>query len=430
MNNAKDYLLQIPAFAREKHSLEEAKVLFSELGCPFPGKVIHVAGTNGKGSVCSFLSSVLYASGCRVGTFTSPHLVDIRERISINGTMVGEERFEKSFQTVLQAVRRMEKRGYEHPTFFEFLFYMAAVCFYEEKLDYVILETGMGGRLDITNLCCPAVTAITSVSLDHMAYLGNTVRKIAGEKAGIIKTGVPVVYDGNDREAAVVIREAARQQGAPCLNVREEGWSWEMKHQFPEISGRFQGEPVKMTLPFPAAYQVWNSVVAVKILELLKDRRVTGDSLKRGIQSARWEGRMEEVLPDVFLDGAHNRDGIQAFCDSASRILYDRKKKAVLLFAAVSDKEYRTMAEELVCGLKPERIFVACLDSSRSLDIESMKTAFQTAECPVIGFSNVKEALCHGLEQKQEDEILFCAGSLYFVGELKHCLREENYDKF
>lgn len=431
MESTRDYLLRIPEFARKKHSLKEAEAFLEELGCPFPGTVIHVAGTNGKGSVCAFLASILRASGYCVGTFTSPHLEDIRERISLNGEPIEEKAFQSSFRRVKETWEQMEKGGMTHPTFFEYLFYMAAACFYEKKPDFVILETGMGGRTDVTNVCRPALCVITSVSLDHMAYLGNTVEEIAGEKAGIIKAGAPVIFDGNDRAAAAVIRKAAETAGTECTDVRDLEVSAGWDGAFPVITMPFGCGRVKARLPFPADYQVRNAAAAVKAAELLAAGRegIGAASVSAGLERTRHQGRMEEVLPGVYLDGAHNRDGILAFCRAASRIARCAGKRIRLLFSAVSDKEYGQMAEELLEELRPEEIFLAHMESGRSLTEGQLEQAFRQADCPVRCFSTVRSALSAALEARGED-LLFAAGSLYFMGELKECLKEDEYDKF
>ncbi len=423
MEDTRDYLLRIPEFAREKHSLSEAEEFLRDLGCSFPGKVIHVAGTNGKGSVCAFLSSILTASGYHVGTFTSPHLTDIRERICLDGEPIEEKTFQDSFKRVRAVWEKWKGKGRSHPTFFEYLFYMAAVCFDRKQPDFVILEAGMGGRRDVTNVCRPSVCVITSISLDHMAYLGDTVEEIAGEKAGIIKAGVPVVFDGNDRTAAAVIRKAAGEMKADCTDVRDLGLSVKWKGAFPEISMDFCGSRMTALLPFPAGYQVWNGAAAVKAAELLGGE-IRAQSVSEGLSRARHAGRMEEVRPGFYLDGAHNRDGIRAFCQAASRIASCSGKKVRLLFSAVSDKEYGRMAEEILEELKPEEIFLAHMESDRGLSAAELTGAFKGASCPVRCFSAVREALACALTSRGEG-LLFAAGSLYFVGELKECLKEE-----
>ena len=195
--NAEEYLSGIPMWTRKKNTLEDVRAYLEAMGNPDRAlKAIHVAGTNGKGSVCAFLTSVLAEAGLHTGTFISPHLTEVRERFLIDGRMVDRESFEKSFQAVYFVTQDMVGRGYCHPTFFEFCFYMAMVLFRDKQVDISVLETGMGGRLDTTNVIeRPLACVITSISLDHTQYLGDTIPAIAGEKAGIIKRRVPVVFD-------------------------------------------------------------------------------------------------------------------------------------------------------------------------------------------------------------------------------------------
>ena len=207
---------RIPMWTRKKNSLEDVRRFLDYLGNPDRDRpAIHVAGTNGKGSVCAFLTSILEEAGYSTGTFISPHLVEVRERFLINGRMVDQESFEGAFETVLEASRKLADQGLCHPTFFEFLFYMAMVLFRMRDVDVMILETGMGGRLDITNVLeRPAACVITSISMDHTKYLGDTLAKIAGEKAGIIKTGVPLIFDDGQPEVSTILEGFAFRRGA------------------------------------------------------------------------------------------------------------------------------------------------------------------------------------------------------------------------
>ena len=205
------YISDIPKFTK-KNSLEHTKKFLLELNIDVNKmKVIHVAGTNGKGSVCAIISNVLVECKKRTGLFVSPHLVEMNERIRINNEQIDNEEFTNAFNRVKYAADRMCERGYSHPTFFEFLFLMGMWEFNKENVEYAVLETGLGGRLDATNsIDNPYLTIITSIGMDHMEYLGDTIDKIAGEKAGIIKTGVPVIYWGQDEKVSGVIEEKGR----------------------------------------------------------------------------------------------------------------------------------------------------------------------------------------------------------------------------
>ena len=218
-----DYIEEIPKFT-SKNPLDHTKALLKCLGDPQNQmQVIHVAGTNGKGSVCAYLDSMLRAGGYKVGLFTSPHLVKINERFKINGEMISDERFVKAFEEVQKIIKKAQEDGLDHPSYFETLFLMGMVVFKEADVDYVVLETGLGGRLDATNTVDhPLACIITSISLDHVEYLGDTIGKIAGEKAGIIKPQVPVIYDGHQPEASEVIEKRANELGSPAFALTED----------------------------------------------------------------------------------------------------------------------------------------------------------------------------------------------------------------
>ena len=221
MKEAEDYINQIPLFGphtegRNKSGNENLEAVMALLGNPhLAHKAIHVAGTNGKGSTVQFLRAILTEEGYRVRTFTSPHLISITERIE----GITEEEFVECYQIVRNACEHAVQKNLQHLSYFEFLFAMAAVYFSKLELDYVIYETGLGGRLDATNVLVPVLTIITEIGLDHMKYLGNTIEAIAGEKAGIIKTGVPVVYHTGSLEADAVVKNQAEALAAEAINV-------------------------------------------------------------------------------------------------------------------------------------------------------------------------------------------------------------------
>lgn len=433
MMQAEEYLEKIPMWTREKHSLTDIRAFLHEMGDPDRKlSIIHVAGTNGKGSVCAFLTSLYRNAGFRTGTFISPHLVTVRERFLLNNEMVSPGKLQAAFETVLETVNIMKEKGYSHPSYFEFLFYMAMALFADETPELVILETGLGGRLDATNVVeNPLACVITSISLDHIMYLGDTIEAVAGEKAGIIKRQVPVIYDDTVPEASEVIRERAVQMASKAYPVGKGDFSiLETKDQ--GLSIRAEGEaaqafaaagPLVLEIPFEAPYQAENAMLAVKTAVVLGQRergfRLTEAQITEGIRTARWAGRMERAGENLYLDGAHNPGGIKAFIQAAASMAARQKKKAYLLFGAVSDKDYRAMARLLCEGISWARIGVVHIDSSRSMDTEVLAEAFSQAyKGPVRAFETAGEAL-REMKKQAGDELLFCAGSLYLIGELK-----------
>ena len=433
MMQAEEYLEKIPMWTREKHSLTDIRAFLHEMGDPDRKlSIIHVAGTNGKGSVCAFLTSLYRNAGFRTGTFISPHLVTVRERFLLNNEMVSPGKLQAAFETVLETVNIMKEKGYSHPSYFEFLFYMAMALFADETPELVILETGLGGRLDATNVVeNPLACVITSISLDHIMYLGDTIEAVAGEKAGIIKRQVPVIYDDTVPEASEVIRERAVQMASKAYPVGKGDFSiLETKDQ--GLSIRAEGEaaqafaaagPLVLEIPFEAPYQAENAMLAVKTAVVLGQRergfRLTEAQITEGIRTARWAGRMERAGENLYLDGAHNPGGIKAFIQAAASMAARQKKKAYLLFGAVSDKDYRAMARLLCEGISWAGIGVVHIDGSRSMDTEVLAEAFSQAyKGPVRAFETAGEAL-REMKKQAGDELLFCAGSLYLIGELK-----------
>ncbi len=408
----REYLLDIPLWTRKKNTLAQVRDFLTELGDPERElKLIHVAGTNGKGSVCADLTAVLTAAGYRVGTFVSPHLVDVKERFLLDGEPIPEELFEESFERVLAAVRRMTARGYCHPTFFEFVFLMALVCYQKTRPDYVILETGLGGRLDTTNVIrSPLACVITSISLDHTQYLGGTIPEIAAEKAGIIKPSVPVIYDDNRSEASAVIAARAQELSAPGYPVREE--------EVPDFIRQ---------LPFAAPYQAMNAALAVRALSVLAVPGVDGEVCRLALSKVKWAGRMEQVEPDIWLDGAHNPGGIAAFVRAVKRQTetLPGPRQIHLLFAAVADKDYRAMIRTLCTELPLARVTVVQLGSSRAADAGMLAEQFASCGCTQAeAFADAREALAAALRYKGSGDRLYIVGSLYLVGEIKAILED------
>ena len=461
MGKAEEYLDQIPMWTRKKNSLQDVRALLEAMGSPdrrIPA--IHVAGTNGKGSVCAFLTSVFREAGYKTGTFISPHLVEIRERFLINGRMADSQAVEESFERVLSAARAMMEKGYCHPTFFEFLFYMAMDLFEREKVDIMIIETGLGGRLDTTNVLeHPLAAVITSISKDHTAYLGNTIAEIAGEKAGIVKPGVPVIYDGSDEEASRVIEHAAVEKNSPRIPVGQDDFVIKaIRSGQMEISARMMdGKALNLLIPFEARYQAENAMLAVRTLEVLQGnfskadpgtktpaagtelsasemppsltglrlpRPITAAHLTEGVKKTLWPGRMEQARPGIYLDGAHNPGGIRAFLETAKEMRERQEKKAYLLFAAVSDKDYEVMAEELTQGMEWAAIGVVHMNSDRGLSAGLLAELFRKhASCQVTSYEDTGQALAD-MERRAEGGLLFCAGSLYLIGEIKACMKK------
>lgn len=430
---AVEYLDSTPRFTA-KNAMEDTRAFLERLGSLEKGmSIIHVAGTNGKGSVCAYLDSILRAAGRSVALFTSPHLVDIRERFVIDGEMVSREAFLEAFLRVYElldwrALER-EERAY-HPTYFEYLFFMAMLLFAERKPDICILETGLGGRLDATNaLEDKALTVITHISLDHVEYLGDTVGKIAGEKAGILRRNTPAVCWDTCPETTAVFEKRARELGAPLYFVSKNDISLlKFKRKVIDFSLRSRYyNTINLTLHTAAAYQMENAALAVRAAEVLDGgRTITAGELREGVWRCFWAGRMEEILPEVYLDGAHNEDGIRAFLETVGQDGCEGRR--TLLFGVVKDKDYLRMTEELVGSGLFRRIAIARMRTGRAVDLETLEEVFRrTPDCAFEVYDNVAIALEQLLQSRQERERIYAAGSLYLVGEIKELLKNDKF---
>lgn len=425
-----EYILNIPKFT-SKNRPENIRRLLEQLGNPQERyAVIHVAGTNGKGSVCAFLSSILQEDGKRVGLFSSPHLVTINERFRIQGIPVEDKVFLEAFETVKEAAEQLLAQDEEfcHPTFFEWLFAMGALLFAKEKVEYAIMETGLGGRLDATNAVDhPVLTVITSISLDHTEYLGDTVEQIAWEKAGILKKGIPVVFDGREERVRKVIEEEAAKQNARGYallpGMYEIFMNTDKNIDFSLDTGYYLYNDIAVSSP--ADYQAINASLAVMAAEVLyKEHRICMETLLSGIRKTRWPGRMEEILPDVFLDGGHNAAGIAEFTNTVEKFQNDRE--ITLLFSAVKEKDYEHMIKTLCDKIHFKTAVVTEVKGPRAVEAEELAALFRkysdrSVEC----YADTAEAFSRALACRG-DGVLFCAGSLYLVGEVKGLLAADS----
>jgi len=290
----------------------------------------------------------------------------------------------------------------------------------------VTLETGLGGRMDATTAVeNPVACVITSISLDHMQYLGDTVAKIAGEKAGIIVPGVPVIYDGNDPDAAEVIRARAEELGSPAYEVKRSDTEV-LRNTSAGIDFAFRNEYYKdmvFSIPFIAKYQVMNSALALKTIEVLQNViSVSMDQIHVGIAGTRWQGRMETVLPGVIVDGAHNEDGVEKFVETAEH--FQKECPLTLLFSAVDDKDYTDMIHTICSRITFRHVVVTSVGGYRKVPAERFAKLFTEAGASSVEVvEDVEKAFGRALEVKGDDGMLFCVGSLYLVGEIKDVIR-------
>lgn len=424
---AVSYILDIPRFT-SKNTMQDTKDFLAKLGNPDKElKIIHVAGTNGKGSVCAYLASLLKAKGLKTCRFTSPHLVDIRERFLIGDEMVTKEAFLEAFLTVYDNLPWAELEngtGY-HPTFFEYLFFMAMLLFKEEGADYCILETGLGGRLDATNaVSAKALAVITRIGIDHTEYLGDTMEKIAAEKAGIMHEGAPAIYWETHKAVGEVFVKRASTLQIQAHSLSKNHYRNLTFHN-KSIDFSYQSlyyDSVRLSINTIAAYQQENATLALRAVEILfPDKSFTPALMQEGLNNAFWAGRMEEIKPGIYVDGAHNEDGLRAFLETVA--LDGCKEKRHLIFGVVADKAYDAMIRRITESGLFARIFVAQLKSYRAVDAGQLTALFTGhTEQKVSCFPTVKDAFMAACAAREEGERIYIAGSLYLVGEIKEFL--------
>lgn len=437
-NEAVAYIEELPKFTK-KHPLHHTREFLRRLGDPaMDKKIIHVAGTNGKGSVCAYLQAILMQEGRRTGFFTSPHLIRLNERIKVNNEEISDELFGDIFEKAKKIAVEMDEEGLGHPSYFEFLFGMAMLAYEAWNVEDIILETGLGGRLDCTNcLENPALTIITSVSMDHTGILGDTLEKIASEKAGIIKEKVPLFFDGNNRLVAKIIEAQAKDKQVPYFAVTEESFSLQ------EVTGKYiafsrsnaYDKSVIYQVPFCGYYQVMNAELAMEAAEYLlatgknaeKSQKKEGYlcSYERGwasaIASVKWPGRMEYVTDHMVVDGAHNPGAIEAFVKSLS--LLKEEEDPVIVFSAVKDKDYKEMIRLLCNGIKGKAFVVTQIEDERKVSAKVLADIFKSyTKKPVRCCENLSDALNVAEKERQGKGRIYCLGSLYLVGMIKKCL--------
>lgn len=421
------YIEEIPMFTK-KTELKNTRHMLELLGNPQEKlEVIHVAGTNGKGSVCAFMASICRESGRRTGMFTSPHLVDIRERIQIDGELVSEKSFAQSCETMCRVAERLIADGYQHPAYFEFLFGMAMEIFAREGVGTIVLETGLGGRLDATNAIeHPVVTILTSISMDHMEYLGDTIEDIAKEKAGVIKNGIPVVYWGENPTVSRIIEKKAQEKCTRAYEISVKDYEI-LKIENKKIDFcsfcRYYENSI-FTIPFSATYQVMNVSLALTAVGILNEKsgwNISEQMVRTGLENATWPGRMEEVLPRIYVDGAHNEDGIRAFVEA---VKYTDSENKYLLFSAVKEKDYKNMAKLLCEELKWKGIILTEINGGRKLAGDIMKQLFeQYTDVRIETYQDIRTAFETAKSRMSDTDVLYCIGSLYLVGEIKEWIR-------
>lgn len=406
-----------------KFGLNNVRTILASLDNPqqkYPS--ILVAGTNGKGSVCAMLLRILSLHGFKAGLFTSPHLVQIEERIRIGENLISKGDFSRLLTVLREKIEELitKKKLSSPPTFFELLTCLALLYFKEKDVDMAILEVGMGGRYDATNTVLPCVCVITSISLEHQKFLGETLQEIAFEKAGIIKPGVPVVCGDENVEALETIKRRAGELKSPFIGVFSQKGCFKVEKGTKSYSFEYRsnGEKFSFSPSLAGWHQGKNAAIAIVASEQIskKWKKLQRDKITRGIETVRWEGRLEILShePLVIVDGAHNEEGAKALRRYVQDFL---SSPLTLIFAIMRDKKIEDLAEILFP--LAERIILTRFPYYRAALPEEIRERAAGYQEKITLVPNVKQAVRIALQKNGPHEAILVAGSLFLVGEVK-----------
>ncbi|MGC4031370.1 MAG: folylpolyglutamate synthase/dihydrofolate synthase family protein [Tepidisphaeraceae bacterium] len=417
--------LRIVRYTPENFDLDRMRALLKKLGNPQDTfRSVHVAGTKGKGSTCLMIANMLQACGYKVGLYTSPHLVDVRERMVINGEMISQSDFNKLTKTIEPLVAKAKPT----PSYFDVLTAMAFKYFADQKVDIAVIETGLGGRLDSTNVLKPEVTAITSISKDHMAQLGHTLARIAEEKAGIFKPGVPAVTILQDPAVEPVLQRIAQKVGAP-LDIAGKSIEFSYRFESSRMLGRHNrvclttatSKFEHLAVPLFGEHQAINCGLALAVIDKLKGRGIPIDDNKamEGLAKTTIEGRMEIVKhqpPQVIVDGAHNAASIDAMMKAIGQhIPYD---SMIVIFGCCGDKDIDGMLERVTSGA--DKVIFTRVNNIRSADPQELANRYVELYGKMAQVADtLEEALSIANRAVTKEDLICITGSFYLVGEAK-----------
>jgi len=411
-----------------KFGLENVRTVLKELNNPhktFPA--IQIAGSNGKGSVCAMVTRILTLHKLRCGLFTSPHLIEIEERIRIGMNPINRREFCDLLSFLKKVTQKLidERKLKTPPTYFELLTILAVLYFFQEKVDIAVLEVGMGGRFDATTVVDPIITAITTISEEHQEYLGTSLSQIAFEKAGIIKPEIPVISGVIDEEAKRTIKAIAQELKAPFIDVFGEENCFAKKRINHNFLFKYtqNNETYEYSALLPGSHQGKNAVIAINIANQINSnyRRLEKEKIIKGIESTEWEGRLEVISrkPLIIMDGAHNIEGAKALREYITEFV---GSVSVLVFAIMREKKIKEISHILFPSA--EKVILTMFGFHKSASPEEILSETQGYENKIICEALPEKALKAALDTVDKDGSLLISGSLYIVGEMKKIIKE------
>ncbi|HZW84036.1 MAG TPA: folylpolyglutamate synthase/dihydrofolate synthase family protein [Candidatus Deferrimicrobium sp.] len=418
---AMDYLVNLTKFGFN-FGLGRVQYLLAQVDNPQDKiKTIHIGGTNGKGSTTAVLASVLQQAGLKVGVFTSPHLHSYRERVVIDGEQIAEERVADLLTRLKDILQEMVAKGQEHPTEFEVNTALAFLYFYEEQVDIAIIEVGLGGAIDSTNVITPLLSVITNVGMDHMDYLGNSLREITSVKAGIIKEGIPVVTAAKEPEVLEVIEKTCREKHSELIKVHDvyewislEAGITSQKFDLSSPRGSYQA----LELGLAGAHQLENAATALAVLDVLVynyNFSISREAVYAGFKQATWPGRLESVRPGLVLDGAHNLDGAKTLAKALKQLF--KYQRLVLCIGMLADKERAKVLAEL--APLAEVIIVTKPNSPRAGNWQEMAEEARKFDKEVYLEEDIPRAVELALSLQRDGDLVCVTGSLYMIAEAR-----------
>lgn len=423
---AMKYITEVGNFG-SNYGLERTYKLLEYLSNPEKDlKFIHIAGTNGKGSTTSIITEILMGAGYKVGMYTSPFIEEFEERIQINRNNIPKEKLASLMDEVKAAVDKVIEDGYNHPTEFEIITVLMLLYFKKENIDFGVIEVGLGGTLDSTNVITPVLQVITSISFDHTNLLGNTLEEIAGEKAGIIKSGIPTVIYPQKAEALKVIENKCSEMNSKLYIANCDNFKFEnvVNEDRPYQLLKYNNE-VDILLPLLGEHQITNLSVAMTSIEVLNNINMTNillDSIVKSIKNVKWKGRLEVLSknPYVVIDGAHNIQGIETLSRNIKK--YFKYENLYLILGILADKD----VEEMIKVIAPmaKKIYAVTPNSIRAELAEDLKREIIKYNENCEAYDDYKEAYLTAINDANENDFVLASGSLYMIGDMRKIIRE------
>ena len=424
---AMKYITEVGNFG-SNYGLERTYKLLELLDNPQDKlKIIHVAGTNGKGSTTAMITSMLKGCGYKVGMYTSPFLEEFEERIQINGENIPKEKLAQLITKIKYAVDKVIEEGYNHPTEFEIITVLMFLYFATEEVDFAVVEVGLGGRLDSTNVITPILSVITSISFDHTNLLGNTLEEIAAEKAGIIKSCIPTVIYPQEEVAEIVISSKCQELDSKLYKINKEDAKLiniiKEDKIYQQVKVKLDDE-YDVKLPLLGEHQILNLAVALKALEVIKDKapKLNMESIVKSIATVRWNGRLEIMSnsPYVVIDGAHNIQGITQLNKNINK--YFEYKDMYLILGILADKDVEHMVK--VITPKAKKVFTVTPNSMRAETAEELMNEVKKYNESCEAYNDYKNAFEDALKLCKKDDLLLISGSLYMIGEMRGIIKK------